>query len=78
MVKQATKRPAIHPASFTQIGTNVEYIVQDDILIIQVKIDEETKNNAPDSASGKTKTVGSTHGFVRINGISLSLNVSAK
>ena len=59
--------------------TNVQYTIKDDKLIITVDL---TQNHGL-SASGKTTTVGTSHGFYKLseygNGdISLSLNVCKK
>lgn len=85
MVKRATSKqmsndlPAITiVGEFTPCGDNVLYRMDGDLLYIVVDCSDEVKSNAPDSKSGKTKTIGSTNGFARTDGIMFSLNVNMK
>jgi hypothetical protein len=47
-----------------------------DILVLEIDCSAEARAKAPDSKSGKTKLVASTHGFQKFGDISVSLNAT--
>jgi hypothetical protein len=60
---------------------DVKFQVIDNKLVITIDVSKEAIELANPSASGKTKTVASTHGFnwaTGVKGLGFSLTVSAK
>ena len=59
---------------------NVQTKVVGDKLVIEVDISNKARKDAPLSSSGKNKTVGTTNGFLPVEGtggVRVSLNVIA-
>jgi hypothetical protein len=77
-VNEPKMRGTTDADKYTNVGTNVSYALSGDILYIRVDCSDEVKNNANMSASGKSKVVGTTSGFTKVNGVSFSLNVICK
>lgn len=58
-----------------------KFTIKDGVLTITVDVSKDAIEKAQPSASGKTKTVASTHGFnwaTGMAGLGFSLTVSAK
>jgi len=59
--------------------TNVKHEIKGDKLLITVDVSKRTVEKAAPSKSGKTRIVGSTNGFVTLDGgLQLAVNVVAK
>lgn len=58
--------------SATNVGTNVEGKVERNILTLTVNL----KERGQVSKSGKSVVVGTTHGFVQVGNVGVSLNVT--
>jgi hypothetical protein len=59
---------------------NAIYSITDGVLAITFNISEVAIATAPESASGKTKVVATTHGFMVLpgpHGLKLALNLTA-
>jgi len=81
----ATKTPAAPaPAPYTGVdtsawksaGRNLKYTTLDGMLFIAVPITNDVINASPVSASGKSKSVGSTLGNVGIDGFPIKFGVN--
>lgn len=68
---------AIDTTKFKTAGVNVSYLVQNDILFIAVPVSAAVISAARPSASGKSRTVGSTLGNVLIDGTTVKLGLNA-
>lgn len=77
MVKTVQPAP-LQPTK--SVGRGVTFKVEDGVLIIFVDISDEAIEAAPDSVSGKTKSVASTGGNVEVGheGLKFGLNVYKK
>lgn len=47
-----------------------------DVLVLEIDCSAEARVRAPDSKSGKTRMLASTHGFSKVGDVSVSLNVT--
>lgn len=69
---------AIDISKFASVGENIKTLVTDGFLFIAVAVTPEVINAARASASGKSKTVGSTLGNVAITAVpGLKIGVNA-
>jgi hypothetical protein len=58
-----------------------EYVIDGDYLIIRVRVDAVAVKSAPFTSTGKSKLIGSSHGWDNIPGrkdIGITVNVIAK
>lgn len=70
--------PSVDLSKFASNGQNIRTMVTDGFLFIAIKIDEATIKASRPSASGKSLTVGSTLGNVKVAEVpGLSLGVNA-
>jgi adenylate kinase len=61
------------------MATNVKAEIKNNLLVITVDVSQDIINKAERSKTGKSRIIGSTHGFVKLpNGLSLGLNVIHK
>ena len=66
-------------SSFTTVGTNVEYQMDNNYLTIRIPVGEAALANARPSASGKTNVIGTTNGNANVgnaNGVSITLGLN--
>ena len=60
----------------TNGNTNVQAEIKGDKLVITVDVGEQARHNAQRSSTGKSRVVGTTHGFTVVgDGLKVSLNV---
>jgi len=59
-------------AEVTRVGTNVEYWIEGEDLIL--KIPKFRSADYGPSSTGKTRTVASSHGAFKVDGVSVGLN----
>lgn len=57
---------------------NVKATRKGDMLVLEINIGSNALANATASKSGKTRVVGTTHGFTSIEGVDVSLNVTTR
>jgi len=57
----------------TKIGTNVEYYLDGEDLVLRIR--KFRSANFGPSNTGKTITVASSHGAFKVEGVSVNLNV---
>jgi len=63
-------------STWQDAGRNMKFMTLDDVLFIAVPIDSATIDTSPLSASGKSRSVGSTEGNVTIPGTKLKMGVN--
>lgn len=79
-MKTTTTTPATSTgpdtSKWTPTGRNVRFTTIDGLLFIAVDIREQTIANSKASASGKSKSIGSTEGNVAIPGSPVKMGVN--
>lgn len=68
--------PAVDTSAWQSAGRNVKFHTLDGLLFIAIPINDAAISSAPASASGKSKSVGSTLGNVAIPGTPLKFGVN--
>lgn len=70
----ATTAPDV--TSWQAVGRNIRFTTLDGLLFIAVPISDAAIASAPDSASGKSKSLASTEGNVTVPGTAIKMGVN--
>lgn len=72
----ATKTTGPDTTGWSKTGRNISFTTLDGVLFIAVPISDVAIASAPSSASGKSKSLGSTEGNVTVPGTAIKMGVN--